>query len=689
MSSSAGKKPRDGQAGDSLHAGIRALPGVGPGRQRLLETLGIETIADLLLYPPRRYVDRKAAARISDLKHGEIRTITGRVDSVQVKRARGRVLVIAGVADASGTVSCVWFNQPYLKNTLRRGGSYVFSGRVRTDRFGTALIQPEFEMSGGKRLHTGRVVAVYSLTRGLGQRQMRRMVNTAFEAHGRSLGDPVPRHIIEGLGLVTLEEALRGLHFPDDLQHARRARRRLAFDELLLFQTLFARARALMRERPPRAAGALGDLAAALDFKLTPSQEAVLSEVRKDLAGVRPMRRLIQGDVGCGKTVIAALAALSVCRSGGQVAFMCPTELLAEQHYATMGDFLNRDDRSVGLLTGSLPSEDQEKVLLGAREGGLDMVVGTHSLFSERVDFQNLRLVIVDEEQRFGVLQRSGLLLKAPDADFLAMSATPIPRTLALTAYGDLDVSVVGELPPGRGRHETWIVPESRRQDVQKEFCGRLTAGERGFYICPAIEDGASGLTGVETARRELTRLLGGSSPVSVITGRTSREDRQKVIEDFRAGDACCIVATSVLEVGVDVPLATLLVVEHADRFGLSQLHQMRGRVSRSSRDSRSYMIVSESAGAPALRRLSVLEKVYDGFEIAERDLAFRGPGDMVGKRQHGLPGLRFTSLPEDIDLLNAARVEARRHAAAGEDSEWTAWLEVVGRAAGGERMAV
>ncbi|MGD9140531.1 MAG: ATP-dependent DNA helicase RecG, partial [bacterium] len=689
----AGKNRKTRNARPSLSTGITGLPGVGPGREKLLGNLGIRAVADLLLYPPRRYIDRKAIVSICDLAGGGTQTIAGDVISVEVRHLGRKSLAVARVRDGTGTVKCVWFNQPYLKNSLKRGGTYVLSGPVRVDRFGTALVHPEYEAEGGKLLSTGRVVPVYRLTPGLGQRTMRRLVDTALTRYAGSLGDPLPPRIGAALRLLPLDEALRALHFPDDIDHAERARRRLAFDEMLLFQTLFARARAEAHNASAgtsdggRGTGRSG-LLEALPFRLTSSQQKALTQVLDDIDEASPMRRLIQGDVGCGKTVVAGLGAGYVCGGGGQVALMCPTELLAEQHCRTMTELLGGLGHSVALLTAGLPAAEQTRVVEGLAAGDIDAVVGTHSLFSDRVDFRSLGLVIVDEEQRFGVLQRARLIAKSPGADFLAVSATPIPRTLALTAYGDLDISVIDEMPPGRGSHVTTLVPEEDADAVLMDLAGRIKAGEQAFYICPVLDEGSLGLTGVRTAGRRLDRLLGARGLVGLLTGRTPREERQATLAAFEAGDIACIVATSVLEVGVDVPGATLLVVEQADRFGLSQLHQMRGRVQRSSSDSRSYFIVPDGASERALERLEVLGKNYDGFDIAEHDLMLRGPGDIVGRRQHGIPDLRFTSLPADLDLLEAARDEASRSVMSG-DSVYEEWLEVLSRAAGGERGMV
>ncbi len=678
----AGRRQRGNGARRSLSAGIRTLPGVGTRREDLLRELGISTVGDLLVYPPRRYIDRTSFSRIADLRDGAVQTVSGTVTGVEVKPARHKRLFIAHIQDDSGRMRCVWFNQAYLRNVFRPGGAFVFSGRGRVDGFGRSMVHPEYEKMEGDLLHTGRVVPVYGTRPGLGQKQLRNLTKHALDGHLGQVRDCMPESIRTRLGLAPLSEALEHLHFPPDLKRAEQARRRLAFDEVLVFQTLFALARR-DRKQGDEARARSGDetkrLTTHLPYALTGSQAAALETLIGDIRGPYPMRRLLQGDVGCGKTVVACLAAALVCEGGGQVALMCPTELLAEQHYSTLDRFMAGFGFRVGLLTGSVQPEEGRRLKADLESGMLPIVVGTHALITESTAFGNLELAIVDEEQRFGVLQRARFLEKAPRSNALVISATPIPRTLALTAYGDLDVTVIDEMPPGRGGHSTRCVGEAAREALLRDIGRRVASGAQGFYVCPAVESSEAGLMDVGTARELIQRCLGGGRRAEILTGRTPPEERHRILEDFRKGSTGVIVATTVIEVGMDIPAATVLVVDQADRFGLSQLHQMRGRVARTGAESLSFLIVSESASDRARKRVEVLQSTFDGFEIAEKDLAFRGPGDVIGTRQHGIPDLKFACLPEDTDLMLAARTEAFERVLGGDGSEeWQGWVEAV-----------
>jgi ATP-dependent DNA helicase RecG len=674
------RKPSDAQP--SLTSSVRTLPGVGGKREELLRGLGLETVGDVLVCPPRRYIDRASFSSIADLRRGEIQSVIAKVLATEVKPARGKKLLITQVEDATGRMRCVWFNQPYLRNVFHQGDTFVFSGTVQSDGFGTSMVHPEYEPMAGELLHTGRLVPVYGARPGLGQKQMRRLVKSAVDRHLDDVIDCVPEAVRSGLGLMPLKKAIRGLHFPSDGAEAEAARRRLAFDEVLLFQTLFALSR-LERKDADLTGPALDRLLERfcrdLPFELTGGQIEALGRMIGDIAGPCPMRRLLQGDVGCGKTVVAGVAAAFVCDSGGQVALMCPTEILAEQHHATLRRFLAPFGFEVGLLSGSLPADQADRLRSGLLDGTLDVVVGTHALVGERTRFKNLELVIVDEEQRFGVMQRTRLVRKAPGADLLVVTATPIPRTLALTAYGDLDVTTIRDMPPGRGAHTSRRVGSGSRGRVLEEVAAMIKGGRQAFHVCPSLEEGEAGLVDVGTVKREMERILGGKRRVEILTGRTGRDERLSIIEDFRSNRIGMIVATTVVEVGMDIPAATILVVEQAERFGLSQLHQMRGRVRRTAADSCSYFIVSDSASERACARIAVLESTFDGFEIAEKDLVFRGPGDLVGTRQHGVPDLRFARLPEDEDLMLRAREEAFRRTRTGDTSpDWQVWVDAV-----------
>ncbi len=450
---------------------------------------------------------------------------------------------------------------------------------------------------------------------------------------------------------------------------------------MLVLQTIFAMIRMQKQQVSSStiAGGSLKDLTEFLPFTLTRSQQNVLETILDDLAAALPMRRLLLGDVGCGKTVVASLAAARVSLDGGQVALMCPTEILAEQHFRTLTRYLFPFGITVELLTGGMTQSERRKVEASLATGSVNAVAGTHALLNESVNFQNLKLIIVDEEQRFGVIQRSMLVEKCPSANLLVLTATPIPRTMALAVYGDLDMTIVDEQPPGRGRHTTYIVDEHDRRKILGEVAARILDGEQGFLICPALEESPHGLANVRSAASEMRKLIGNDSLVGVLTGRTDREIRIKVLDDFISKKVGLIVATTVLEVGMDLENATLLVVDQAERFGLGQLHQMRGRVARGSSNSISYFIVSDSASELARKRVNVLARTFDGFEIAEQDLAMRGPGDLIGTRQHGIPALRFTRLPDDDDLMLAARDEAFARVLGGDSSsEWKVWMEAV-----------
>ena len=713
MSSSVRRPPKRHEADRSLQASVRDLPGIGTKRQVLLGTLGIQSVGDLLVYPPIRYIDRTSFAAISDLVAGEARTVAATVVGFSLKPGRGKRLSIVEVEDASGRMRCLWFNQPYLKQVFLPGSRFVLSGTVRLDAHGPTMIHPEYEAfedtdgaaneadttspassaAGTELVHTGRIVPVYRTRPGMSQKQLRLVVKQALDTYADQVHDLLPDALRRTLGLVGLPEAIRSLHFPEDLTLAEAARRRLAFDEMLALQTLFAIARRQKRQRAgptPPPTGIMAALISRLPFALTASQQTALSDIMADLAGPHPMRRLLQGDVGCGKTVVAALAAAAVCASGGQVALLCPTEILAEQHFVTMKRFLEPLGFSVGLLTGALEAPEREQTSRALADGRTRLIVGTHALIGERIAFKHLSLVIVDEEQRFGVFQRTKLVYNAPGAHLLVMSATPIPRTLALTAYGDLDVTVISQMPPGRGGHTTRLVRENQRAQALKQMAASINSGLQGFYVCPALEESSSDLINVSAARAEVARLLAPGRGIEILTGRTPRAKRAEILEGFLANRIGLVIATTVLEVGIDIPSATILVVEQAERFGLCQLHQMRGRVARTDAPSFSYFMVSDEASEKARARLKVLEATFDGFAVAEEDMMLRGPGEIGGTRQHGIPDLKFASLPEDLDLMLRARDEAFRSFLGGEaPAEWHGWLEAVTGLADGSRSVV
>lgn len=649
---------------------VRFARGVGPARARLLERLGIRTVADLLYRLPRRVEDRSQLRRISQVADGTVETVQGvliHVSQFRPRRRRDLVLLKAAVTDGTGVLHAVWYNQPYLARQLRPGTPVILHGRVTRRAGEVQMASPEFEVveEGEETLHAGRIVPVYASTEGLSQRVLRGVVAQALDDHGGALEEWLPRKILEKYGFPPLPEALRQAHFPDSLASHELARRRLAFEELLLFQVAILRQRAA-RTKETRAVQ-YGDARALLDrflaslpYPLTRAQQRVLGEILGDLEAPHPMNRLLQGDVGSGKTVVATAALLRAVGGGAQGALMAPTEILAEQHYLTLRRLLEPLGVTIRLLVGGLARAERQETLKWIRDGRADVVIGTHALIEEDVAFHRLGLVVVDEQHRFGVGQRAALRRKGERPDVLVMTATPIPRTLALTLYGDLDVSVIDELPPGRSPIRTYHRSGSSRPRVYDFVRQQVAQGRQAYIVCPLIEE--SDKLQAEAATELAARLREGplrDVRVGVVHGRMRVEERDQVMEALRAGAIDVLVATTVIEVGIDVPNATVMVIEDADRFGLAQLHQLRGRVGRGAHQS--YCILIADPRTPEARaRLEVMVETTDGFRIAQRDLELRGVGELLGdRRQHGMSDLRVADLLRDHMWLERAREEA------------------------------
>jgi len=648
---------------------IQFLRGVGPTRARLFERLGLTTLEHLLRHYPRDYLDARRFVRIADLKPGELLTVEGRVKHAAALRTRaGRTDFVATLEDGSGTLALYFFGQPFLARTFRHGARVVASGEL--DPHEGRMLNPMFEVVEGEveeLLHVGRLVPVHALTRGLSARGMRSAVRHALDAAAKLLPDPVPPEILAAHGLAPLAESLAQIHLPDDDARLHAARRRLAFEELFLLQSVMElRRRALREEGRGLASAGPGVLAqavrAGLPFALTADQDRALGEIVSDLRAPHPMHRLLLGDVGSGKTVVALLAALHVIEGGHQVAFMAPTEVLARQHLATLERLCAGSEVPILVLTAATPAAERRALLARLAAGEAALVLGTHALLEEKVKLPRLALAIVDEQHRFGVRQRATLAQKTVIPDVLVMTATPIPRTLTLAWYGDLEVSTLHARPAGRGRLVTRVTGEEKFPQVI-DFMGReLAAGRQAFVVLPVIEEG--GRLEARAAEAEHRRLA--SHPrlqgfqLALLHGRLKAEDKQTVMEAFAAGRIQVLVTTSVVEVGVDVPNATLMVVENAERFGLTQLHQLRGRVGRGGHRSVCVLIPGPAATALARERLQVLSRTEDGFEIAEADLGLRGPGELWGTRQSGLPRLKLADLARDGALLEEARTAAR-----------------------------
>jgi ATP-dependent DNA helicase RecG len=663
----------------SLSASINRLPGVGPRHSALLGKMGVHTVGDLLWLLPRRYNDFSAMKPIHQLRQGEEITILANLWDLKVRRLPGRdTAIVTGIlSDSTATIEATWFNQ-WVTKQLRSGQTYVFSGKVDSYLGRLVLRHPEFEEPDQELLHTGRMVPVYPLTKGITERWLRTLQKNVVDEWGRRVHDHLPDAVLRRTGLLPLSEALEQMHFPAGKEKLAAARRRLAFDEFFLIQIGVLRQRREYSGLPalslPLEPGIQDAFEQALPFQFTGAQMRASRAILNDLASNRPMSRLLQGDVGSGKTAVAANAMWAAITNGAQAAMMAPTEILAEQHWRSLTHLFEKLDvqgrpARVALLTGSQKSAERAEALQALASGEVDIAVGTHALIQEGVTFRNLGLAIIDEQHRFGVRQRASLRRKgeptegdesqAPVPHMLVMTATPIPRTLSLTVFGDLDVSVIDEMPPGRQPIKTrWLLPKERERAYS--FIRRqVEQGRQAFIIYPLVEESES--LDAKAAVPEYAQLgaIFPSFRLGLLHGRMKGEEKDTVMQAMQAGAVDILVATSVVEVGIDVPNATVILVEDAERFGLAQLHQFRGRVGRG--EHASYCILISDATTPnAAERLQALEQSQDGFALAEKDLQLRGPGDFFGTRQSGLPDLKLAQL-SDLRTLELAREEAMR----------------------------
>ena len=663
------------------------LPRVGSQTVAKLKRMGLERVGDLLYLFPNRHNDFANMTKVSQLVPGEQHTIVVAVwEASQTATGRRRKSTQAILGDETGNVRAVWFNRPWVARDLRPGTEVVISGKVGVFRGQPVFESPEYELLEGQRelMHTGRLVPVYPSTEKLAQRTLRRTVKRALDACLDQLVDFLPDELRSRTGLMHLQEAVAQAHYPDSDQTWNAARRRLAFDELLLMQLAILRRKSAWRVegRGPVIEvdrSAILRFLESLDFELTGAQIRSLDEILEDLSHDAPMGRLLQGDVGSGKTVVAVAAQLAAVIGGHQTAFMAPTEILAEQHFINVTGLLAGSGGvpegeltveheapslgrpvTVGLLLGSLPKRAKERMHERIAAGEIDIVIGTHALIQAGVDMPRLGLVVVDEQHRFGVMQRGALRDKGERPHLLAMSATPIPRSLALTLYGDLDISAIDELPSGRLPIRTrWV--EASRRDAAYGFVRReVTAGRQAFIVCPLVEE--SEAVQSRAAVVEHDRLSAAVFPdlsLGLLHGRMTLGEKERVMEMFKGGEIDVLVSTPVVEVGIDVPNATVMLIDGADRFGLAQLHQFRGRVGRGAHQSYC-LLLTDAAGEDARERLKIVERVGDGFRLAEEDLRLRGPGDRMGTRQSGLPDLRVAR-PTDQDILRLARREAAK----------------------------
>ncbi len=642
---------------------VQYLKGVGPARARALANLGVTTARDLLYLFPRDYVDRSRVTPLGDVRVGDDVTVEGTVGEIVLERKRrGRTLVTALLSDDTGDILLKWFNAPYVADKVKADDRVVASGKLKFYQ-APELVNPEFDVIGrGADVESfGGVIPVYPLSAGLTQRALRRATLQALDGLADELPEPLPPAVLARTSFPPLGEALRQIHYPDSMDEQRRARRRLSFEHLYLMECgLLLKKRQGLAQAGVRVHGD-GSLRGRLElpFELTGAQLKALAAIDDDLAASWPMRRLLQGDVGSGKTVVALEAMLAAAEAGFQAALMAPTEILARQHWYTASAFLAPAGIACELLAATTPAADRERILGGLADGTLQLVVGTHALLEDDVRFKSLGLAVVDEQHRFGVNQRQRLATKGENPNVLVMTATPIPRTLALCVYGDLELTVIDEMPAGRAGTTTVLVEDKEgKRDEAFELLGReVAAGRQGFVVYPVIEESEANALKAATAMAEkLADEVFPDYRIGLVHGRLPADEREATMTAFRRGDVDVLVATTVVEVGLDVPNATVMVVEHADRYGLSQLHQLRGRVGRGEHASHFVAVKPKKVTAEARARLDTLTRTSDGFEIAEADLAIRGPGELLGTRQHGLPDFALQALIHDRGLFELAR---------------------------------
>jgi ATP-dependent DNA helicase RecG len=651
---------------DDLDESVQYLKGVGPRVATLLEKLGVRAVEDLLYMKPRTWQDRTRMLPISKAAEGELAMFSGRIVDAKLKKIRWRKSILQVVIDdGSGSLILTWFNQPYVAGLLEKAEHLIVWGKVALYRGALQIVVPEFEIVDEEETAEAHqaIMPVYRLTEGLNNRRMRRIVANCIEKHLSDVPDLVPPDIRKKRKLIGIGEAIGKLHFPANDEEKSRALRRLKYDEFFLLESALA----LHRAEVERSGGAPEIVVTEriderirklFDFAFTADQDKVIADLRRDIASTAPMNRLLQGDVGSGKTVVAIYALLAAVAAKQQAALMAPTEILAVQHHRTLKKLLRKARVEFELLTGATSAAEKRKIVSAAASGELDILIGTHSLIEESVDFARLGLVVTDEQHKFGVLQRAALRRKGANPHSLVMTATPIPRTLTLTVFGDLDVSTIENGPPGRKDVVTRWAPGDKRDDAFEFIRKKLREGRQAYFVYPLIDEGEKkDIKSAVTTAKELKTVFPGFG-VELVTGAMKSEAKAAAMSAFRSGKARILVATVVIEVGIDIPNASIMVIENAERFGLSQLHQLRGRIGRGRH--RSYCILfGEPATDEAAKRLEVMAATSDGFRIAEEDLKIRGPGEFFGTRQHGLPEFRFADIIEDWKILNAAREDA------------------------------
>ncbi|HEX2946460.1 MAG TPA: ATP-dependent DNA helicase RecG [Clostridia bacterium] len=655
------------QHSDKMGKPLQFLKGVGETRAALFQKLGLFTVGDVITHYPRDYEDRSKLRKLSELQDGEECSFEGIIASKvnESHPRKGLTVSRVSIRDESGLINATWFNQPYLKNFFKLGESYIFYGKI-TRRRTFEVLNPVYErLAEQGPVNTCRIVPIYPATGKLTQNVIRAAIRNALDYAGDSLREILPQWISGSYQLADIHFAVNNIHYPESDDAFLKARKRLVFEELLLLQLGLMELKSASGSPTEGirfdAAGEIQEFLRHLPFNLTNAQKRVFAEIEHDMESGRAMNRLVQGDVGSGKTIVAVLALVKAVKSGYQGAFMAPTEILAAQHYHSLGPMLAPFGIKLSLLTGSISGKAAKETLEDIRNGAADIVIGTHALLEDKVVFKNLGLVVTDEQHRFGVRQRAKLSSKGENPDILVMTATPIPRTLALILYGDLDISIIDELPPGRKNIKTYAVHADMRERIENFIRKQVNEGRQVYIVCPLVDESdaveakaASGLA-EELAHRTFSDL-----EVGLIHGKMKASEKNDVMNAFVGGKLDILVSTTVIEVGVNVPNASVMVVENAERFGLAQLHQLRGRVGRG--EHQSYCILfNESRSEVSEERMKVMEKTSDGFVISEKDLELRGPGDFFGTRQHGIPELKIANLYKDIEILKLAQEAAQK----------------------------
>lgn len=649
---------------------IQYIKGVGPKRVKLLNRIGIKSIKDALYYLPYRYEDRRKIKKIAELTYGNIETVSGTVIKTDLIQKKIKIFELY-INDGSGILKAKWFNQPYMTKNFEIGKKVLLHGTVKRDFYYSLypeMDNPEYEIVTDEdpSIHMDRIVPIYRVTSGLSVRQMRSIMFNLLNSNQLNITDPIPETILKKYNIPSLSETLSNIHFPENKANIYELNnnlsiyhQRLSFEELFMLELGLAVLKVGDKKEKGIKFNPNGKLKEKLlkllPFKLTSAQEKVISEILYDMRQPYPMNRLIQGDVGCGKTIVAIIAMLSAIECGYQSALMAPTELLAEQHYLTIYKLIENLGLNICILTGSKKNRPLEKIA----SGDMHIVVGTHALIQEDVKFKKLGLIVIDEQHRFGVMQRASLRKKGLNPDVIVMTATPIPRTLSLTVYGDLDYSTINELPPNRTPVTTLLFKSTQKESIYELISREVNKGRQVYIVYPVIEESEKiDLRSAIIGKEAFTKIFP-KYRIELLHGRMKSKEREEIMFSFKEGNIDILVCTTVIEVGVDVPNATLMIIIHAERFGLAQLHQLRGRIGRSSHKSYCILVAYEPLSEEARRRLNIMVKTSDGFKIAEEDLNIRGPGEFFGTRQSGMPDLKVANIIRDSNILSKARKEA------------------------------